>query len=68
MLRLIGIRLHPGLRALAGMLLVVLGLVLHRAGFSIVGGLLLLWAVLGLLGLGGASEQPQDEPTYRHFR
>ena len=67
MLRMAGIRLHPGMRVLLGIVLMGVGLLKHHAAPLIVIG-----AVVGLLGLvsmaGGAAGGGDDGDTHRDRR
>jgi hypothetical protein len=66
MLRLLGVRLHPGLRLLLGVALIAIGLAGHRTGLLVAGAAVIVWAVIG--AAGGAGRARREPPARERGR
>lgn len=67
MFRLMGIRLHPAVRALLGIALAAIGLWTQRPGLAVIGGVFVAWAIIGAIAPAKADRAKGDAPN-RYFR
>jgi energy-coupling factor transporter transmembrane protein EcfT len=61
-LKMAGVRPHPALRILIGAVFLAIGFLRHGTAPLIIGGVLIVWGVVAVLGLSGGESEDTGVP------